>query len=316
MNESSEDENLQKEERIELFADALCDLLKHAINTPIVMARIADFLDPQPIKLANSKEEADTLNRKISRLIRECGGPPELIIIRNDDLKKPVYDTYVKACIEEALAVFRRSRSTIIRAHSLYVGSETIRQHPEWFIQPLTDKETEFFVKYSTDEFWESCETAYIRLASLWDRLGQLLDFVFFNIRQYERDGFPAVMDRIRVNFVPISSAIAENKAWKLLRQYQSSEAETGQKWLLRRRNLLIHSLHLRPVPQNSGEDEIFLSAYNHLDESVREKLRPRTMQAEIEHLHSHLCAAAEGITDTLDLCEEGIKYLQATRCS
>jgi len=118
-------------------------------------------------------------------------------------------------------------------------------------------------------------------------------------------------MDRVYANFFPVYEDIRNSLAWKSLRKYQTSEQEDGLKWLLRRRNLVIHSLHLQPI-QTPAEEEIFQSAYNHLEESLRRKLTPGTPQQEVKRLQTHLRAAAEFFPHVLTLCEQGVNLPEA----
>lgn len=153
------------------------------------------------------------------------------------------------------------------------------------------------------DRLWEEIEISYIRQASYWDRVAQLLDFLFFNIRQFDRDGFSGVVDRIHSNYASILLQLSENASWTKLREYHMSEKSDGYKWLVRRRNLLVHSLHLRPVTDQI-EDPVFTFAFNHLEEKVRKKLKPRDAHSEIEILHSQFNAMTELFGDVLTLCE------------
>lgn len=155
-----------------------------------------------------------------------------------------------------------------------------------------------------SEMFWEHAETSYIRLASFWDRIGQLLDFVFFNIRQYERNGFPSVLSPIRSNYVPLFLDLDFSEPWNDLWNYQKSENVDGLGWLIRRRNLLVHSLHLEPMEVGEKENAIFSSAFNHLDEAVRKKLKPGSPKAELDYLHTHLAAAARLFPDVVALCQ------------
>ena len=115
--------------------------------------------------------------------------------------------------------------------------------------------------------FWEHAEAAYIRLCSFWDRVGQVLDFAFFNIRKFDQNGFAAIMDRIDLNAVPMADGLKNCNSWQRLRSFQTSEKEDGLKWLVQRRNLVVHSLHLHPV--KTDEEGVFKSQFNHLDVSA-----------------------------------------------
>ncbi len=111
-------------------------------------------------------------------------------------------------------------------------------------------------------------------------------------------------MDRIHNNIAPIHSEIKISPVWKALRKFQISEQEDGLKWLLRRRNLIIHSLHLQPILDSSENNELFESAYNHLEIKLRDKLKPGLPKIEIEKIHLQLSAAADLFKHVMTLCE------------
>jgi hypothetical protein len=80
-------------------------------------------------------------------------------------------------------------------------------------------------------------------------------------------------------------------------------------KWLLRRRNLLVHSLYLRPLRENEEAKDsdgvaLFTSEFNHLEASLRKKLAPGTPNEEIDRLNVQLQKAAELYPAVLGLCE------------
>ena len=70
----------------------------------------------------------------------------------------------------------------------------------------------------------------------------------------------------------------------------------------------MVHSLHLRAA-ENSEEDELFESAFNHLDERLRHNLAPGTLEKEIERIHVHLSLAAALFPHILTLCELHAKH-------
>jgi len=73
-------------------------------------------------------------------------------------------------------------------------------------------------------------------------------------------------------------------------------------KWLLQRRNLFIHSLHLHPVEAN--EEGVFKSQFNHLEATHREKLRPRDPAEEVALLMGQLDMAGALFSDFLAVAE------------
>jgi hypothetical protein len=232
------------------------------------------------------------------------GAPPRLIIKGQNELP-PQYDTYPVAAFQEAISVFYAARKAVCRAHMLEIGSAALRRFPE-IVNSEDERIRRLFLSNAELAFWEHAENAIVKLCSYWDRVGQILDFTFFRIRQFERGGFTAVMDRVYANFLPVYEGIRNSLTWKSLRKYQTSEQEDGLKWLLSRRNLIIHSLHLQPI-LTEEEEKIFDSAYNHLEESLRRKLRPGTPKQEIKRLHAHLRAAAELFQHVLTLCEQAM---------
>lgn len=183
------------------------------------------------------------------------------------------------------------------------IGAQMQRQHREWIGIPDDPEVISKFAGVSEAAFWEHAETAYIRLASYWDRVGQLLDFAFFKIRQFERDGFSAVMDRIRTNVIQMNTNLGSSGSWKAIRSYQTSEKGDGLKWLLRRRNITVHSLHLRPA--NGPTDETaFKPMYNHLEEKLNARLAPGSPEEEVEQLHIHLTKAASLFREVINVIE------------
>ena len=193
--------------------------------------------------------------------------------------------------MREVFAVFLRARKSVLRAHLFMAGSSLLAEQPNTLQLPKNPDAAAQLVKQAQGAFWEHAEAAYIRLYSFWDRVGQVLDFAFFNIRKFDQNGFNAVMDRIHSNAVPMDNRLKNSGSWKQLRSFQISEKEDGLKWLLQRRNLVVHSLHLHPV--ETDEEGVFKSQFNHLDAAHREKLRPRAPAEEVALLIGQLDRAA-----------------------
>jgi hypothetical protein len=287
--------------REDRLADALGAALQHAASEALMLARLEEFFSPQPVKLAATPREVKVLEELADDATRLYGGAPRLIIQGVND-PKPTYDTYMSAAIDEAIEVFHRSRRSLCRAQAFLVGAHMLRETPELMNLPDDVKVRELFQSSAERVFWEHAETTFIRLAGFWDRLGQVLDFAFFSIRQYERDGFSAVVDRIRSNALRMRPDLAKQQAWLSIWAFKKSEKEDGLQWLLSRRNMLVHSLHLRPVGTNPN-DELFASAFNHLDERLKSDLKPGTPEEEIKRLHVQLDKAAVLLPQVLMLC-------------
>jgi hypothetical protein len=293
---------------------AFTKIIEHIAAERYALALLEDHFDPKPAKLAPSTPEAKALEGRASRVVASFGGPPQrILIIRandgSDDGKAEHFDDYPAAAMAEIVNMFHRTRRSVCRAQMLLVGSHFLHQNPDVFIAKMPPEVEAEFLESVDASFWEHAEMAYIRIASYWDRVGQMLDFAFFSIRQFERDGFTAVVDRIHTNFGPMDGELKEMPEWKNLRTFQTSEREDGLKWLLRRRNLLVHSLYLRPLKHNEVETDasgaaLFTSEFNHLEASLRQRLAPGSPLEEIERLNLQLQKAADLYPALLGLCE------------
>jgi hypothetical protein len=297
----------------ERFAKDLGHLLNCTVNEDILIKRMEHYFSPRPARLGDTDDQLKEMELMLSKLSEKLGGPPDSISTSGEESVAAAFDTYGEAAIQEMLSVFHRCRHATCVTHLFYIALGFAPEHPEIWIPPLKAETAHQMRSILDNRFWEKTETAYIRLASFWDRAGQLLDFVFFNIRQYERDGFPKVMDRIAVNYIPLYPQLEISQSWQMLRSYQNSEKPDGLKWLLRRRNLLVHSLYLRPTPCPSEPNPIFISTYNHLDASVRDKLKTGTPEQELGYLHAHLSAAASLFSEVIDLCQLGVDIKSET---
>ena len=289
------------EDDSERLAKVLGNVLQLSANESLVAAQLEAFsiFHPMPAELDLTKGSA--LQSKLSHLSTALGGPPRLIITKQGE-RPPQFDTYADAAISEAIDAFMLARSSICRTHIYLIGSALIKQRPELMNLPQDPEIRRIIVTQVEAYFWEHTETSYIRLASFWDRVGQLLDFAFFNIRQYEHDGFYAVMERISKNFIAMNQTNVRSATWARLRKFQASGQPDGLQWLLSRRNLLVHSLHLRRPRENEPDNPIFTSAYNHLEQAVRNKLRQGTAEEEVSLLHQHLSAAATLFPDAVEV--------------
>lgn len=289
-------------DRKDRFAGAIGGALQYVADESIVLARLEEFFSPKPAQLVTNEVEAKSLNDLVDRVTALYGGAPRLFIQGIDD-PKPNFDTYLSAAIDEAFEAFSRSRRSLCRAHAFLVGSHMLKTKPDILNIPTDSEAHQSFLRTAESVFWEHTETTYIRLAGFWDRLGQILDFTFFSIRQYERDGFSAVVDRIRANALRMQPQLENSSAWHPIWEYKKSEREDGLQWLLSRRNLLVHSLHLRPLG-DSQDEEFFESAFNHLDARLRSHLSPTEPEKEIERLHVHLTQASKLFPQVLTICE------------
>lgn len=297
----------ENEEYIDKIAKICGNILSQTVNEAIVLNQLEGIMSPKLTSLAKTKSEEKAIQERMLKLQRSLGGIPKLII-KHKNKPAPRYDTYPVAAINEIISTYHRCRKSLCRTHLYYVGVGLVKDIPDTLKLPKDPEMTKNTIEAIFDSFWGHAETTYIRLASLWDRIGQLLDFVFFNIRQYERDGFSNVMNRIMKNYIPLSKELSNSEHWRKLRSYQNSEKTDGFGWLLKRRNILIHSLHLKAFVKSEGKDPIYISEYNHLDEKERKNLAPGTTTEELNYLHSHFSKAVKLFDNVFGICELGTK--------
>jgi hypothetical protein len=295
--------NEDKEKYDENFFKALDELVKAEFNSILFGNLLMEYYGPQLVKLTTNKEEENELDRKTSELIKSLRGVPNFLIrLKNEP--KPIYDTYVNSAIDEFFLSYQKAKEAIRRAHIKFIINDGIEKHPEYIKKkPPTD-----LVEYLENLYWDMVEIAYIRLASYWDRAGQLLDYIFFNIRQYERDGFSAVIDRIHINVGRILPELLELEPWIDILKYRKAENPDGYKWLILRRNLIIHSISLKNYENYEDDDELFESNYNHLNVTVKRKLAPQKPKEELKQLHTQFSIATELFTKVLEISYWGAK--------
>lgn len=308
----------------ERFNAAVSKVIEWIAAENISLALLDDFLSPKPVSLSSSSEESAELEKRISRIVQRFGGPPRIAIRANDgsgENKSEAVDEYPGAAFAELVNMFHRTRRAVCRSQMLLVGSGFLHESPNVFRKKMPAEVRTAFLNSVDSSFWEYAEIAYIRLASYWDRAGQVLDFAFFSIRQFERDGFTAVIDRIHTNLVPMNQELRQRTEWKALRTFQTSDKEDGLQWLLRRRNLIIHSIYLRPMSERVGEvneepngEPLFRYEFNHLEERLRKKLTPGTALQEIERLNMQLAQSATLFPAVLSLCEYAADQRDAQR--
>lgn len=281
---------------------ALVNAVSVVANEHIVFAQYESMMAGTFAILGSQGGNHDAFEKRIDRTIEHLGSPPRFYIVR-DGSEPPPGDNYPEAAMREVFSVFSRARKSVIRAHLFHAGSSLLTAHPDLFEFSSDRPEVQaLLAEQSKLTFWEHAEAAYIRLYSFWDRVGQIFDFAFFNIRKFDHNGFTAVMDRIHANAVPMNEQLKKSGSWKRLRAFQTSEKDDGLKWLLQRRNLLVHSLHLHPFPDN--DESVFKSQFNHLEVAHREKLRPRDPSDEVEVLLGQLNKAAGLFGDVLAILE------------
>lgn len=265
------------------LVETISRLVSHVANEPILRGQYESKQSDKFSRLFTAGF-GDAMNKRLSEVALHLGGPPGLYILRPSE-QPPPEDGFPGAALQEVVDVFARARVSVVRTHMSCVGIRLLKQHPE--IMPISDAPDAAAALDDLwqETFWEHAEIAYIRLTSFWDRVGQVANFAFFNLRSFKHEGFQSVMDRIHDNVAKMDPNFAKRGAWQRLRTFQCSSSDDGYKWLQERRNLAIHSLHLQPIAPDDdrrlgkgGEsldnEAIFTSHFNHLDHAHREKLR------------------------------------------
>ena len=275
------------------------DVALHIRQESALLFNLEQFFSPAPAQLYMEGESSTSWERikRITMLYADA---------RVDDV-----DMYMLSACVEAIASFQRARRSLCRAHAYAIGVLSDATGLT-FVANVTDTHKpsadelkhlrDHSVSEAVDTFWEHMETSFIRFASYWDRVGQVLDFAFFSIRQYEREGFPAVLDRMRANTMRVDVALEASESWKALWGFKASQSENGLQWLLARRNMLVHSLHLRDI--DFSRAPVFDELYNHLDEKRRRALATGSPAEELLRAHTHLATAANLWPHVLALCE------------
>jgi hypothetical protein len=285
-------------------------LLHFRVNEPILAARFEEFMDPKPVYLS-SGPDLEKLNASLRKLDRDLGGVPDRDAAVSPGGDRVKYDQYGTAVLDEMVNYFPRCRVSVVRAHLSMIAKWLLDKNPD--VVQMPDTQRTAMNELLKDMFWEEAEAAFIRLASYWDRVGQLLDFMYFNIRQYDRDGFAAVMARIHSNYYPVYPELRISEAYQRLNAFQRSEAVDGLQWLLRRRNLLVHSVRLRQLHE-PGPEQILEFSYNHLEDRYRKRLQAQEPAEENRRLHAHLGKCAELLPDIIELSNLALRLrLHAT---
>jgi hypothetical protein len=160
-----------------------------SLKEALLLDKASEFFEPEPCRLFQSEEDGKRVNEKLATLYAKLGGVPNLFITRKGVKPSDTYDDFSWYSVQEMVSLFDRARLSVSKVHAKFITYEILRGGKRVINTGLTKKQLTAFEPIVIEEFWESAETAYIRLASMWDRVGQLLDYVFFNIRQFERDG-------------------------------------------------------------------------------------------------------------------------------
>ena len=271
-----------------------------------------EFFNPKPATLFTSDKDKDSLQWSIDQLMRRftpgLTNPPLFVLPfdANPETGKVKFKTYHISLVNEWFSYFYKCRRSVCRAQVYYITYGALRKFPEfWPDMPEEERTTRRNVMER--RFFDALETATTQLSSYWDRVGQILAFVFFNIRQYERDVFSSVLDRIKKNFIPTCPEIANSPAWDSINKYANSEKRDGYKWLARRRNLIVHSVQMAPSRKSDETDAIIEYEFNHYQHRVISDLRIKEPEEELGDIHSHLASAALLVPYVVELTTLGL---------
>ena len=234
------------------FVRLIADTMAHSAKEVLLLAQLEPTFDPQPADITGTEDQIRMLEQQAGRVVAALGGRPRLMVVVQDR-PKPRYDTYAAAAVDEAITMFHRARATVCRAHLHFIAGGVIERTPDLLTWPSDERITAIMQRTAISQFWERAESAYVKFDLSGTDLGSCSTLHSSAFGGSERDGFPSVMERIHANHVPVHTELRESKSWVAVLAYQTSEKHEGLKWLLRRRNLIIHSIHLRPSPTGLG---------------------------------------------------------------
>jgi hypothetical protein len=295
------------------FVSVFCDVLKHDMDEDVILARMDKHFDPIPAVLFSNEDEQKALQKSVDQFSRrfDCNYSSSIFILpfdANPATGKIKIKTYHISLLNEWFSYFHKCRRSVCRAHMYCITLGALDKHPHFW--PDMSEEMRAVAKNLMESrVWDALEIATARLASYWDRVGQILDFVFFNIKQYERDGFPLVLERIKRNFAMSCPDIYNSHAWHEMNKYANSEKQNGYKWLIRRRNLVVHSMQMKPRPTYDN-DVIFEYEFDHFEDRIVRDLAIKELREELLDIHSHLTSAASLVPFVIELATLGLDAL------
>ena len=283
---------------IEHFAETLGQIFVGRANALITAKRAEKYFSPRIPTLAANKKDGERINKRLEQLTLALGGPPQLLVsVENESPRS--YDTFAVSAIYEMVEGYWKARRRLVNVHLIYITLEGLRVHPEYLVN-LSENELPGLLEALTGEFWDAAEDTFTRIFSYWERVAQLLNFVFFHVRQHE-DGFHSVIEKIRANYAPFIPGLVQLEAWQQLRGFETSEEPNGFGWLARRRNLIVHKLSLSHEPF-CGSEEFYSSFYNQLTEAFTKKLKKGSYQEELTRMHQQMSVVVDMFGSVLDL--------------
>lgn len=159
------------------------------------------------------------------------------------------HDTFLAAAVEEfayATTIVTRSAMELCALDSALSRLEAaVTDVAAASNEGLDAVELDRHMTLAGYELWDRVEIATVRTCGAWDRAAQVLSCVFFNIREFDRDTFPATIERLKVNFARADNIFSEHDAWRALQRYLDDPSDRGYRDLAGRRNIVTHSIGL-----------------------------------------------------------------------
>ena len=176
MNDEGDDQDRNLSDLVEILAR----VMSHAANEPTLIKRMEPHLSPRPANIYTDEADAEDLERHICKFLNKIEPQQKLIITRDDEplsLRDRIR-TYQFDISEELTDCFRVCRNAVCRLHMFYITHESVRVNRE-FWKNMSEEDAMICGDLLAKSFWEALEIATVRLVSYWDRVGQLLDFIF-----------------------------------------------------------------------------------------------------------------------------------------
>lgn len=152
-------------------------------------------------------------------------------------------------------------------------------------------------------EFWESVANAIMRLCAAYDRTAQLLSYVFFNVRVFDRDTFMPVTERLKKNYVKEDPLFRAQDAWRII-----DGTKSGIEVLQSRRNALTHSTTFRASGVWYPEVALAKRARTTLERGRAEALRQQSPESEMHYLKVEAGRLLDVQQAALSLCHFGLE--------
>jgi hypothetical protein len=151
MTESAEGEDDQITPEQQQLVALVSQVVSHVANEPLLLARY-EHKQADKFERLWPKDDEKAISERLDKVALHMGGPPRLYILRHGE-NPPPEDGFPGAALQEALSVFQRARTSVIRAHMFHVGNRYVEETPNL----MTDDPeiAEGLLKMSQEAFWE-----------------------------------------------------------------------------------------------------------------------------------------------------------------